>query len=342
MPRGRKLAGALLAVAVLAGCGGGTEAKSPASAGNGAPALPAAQLSLVAYSTPQEAYDKITEAFTKTSEGSKVTFTKSYGASGDQSRAVESGLAADYVAFSLEPDMTRLVKKDLVASDWNANPYKGMVTDSVVVFVVRKGNPKHIKTWSDLTKPGVNVITPNPFTSGGARWNVMAAFGQAVRAGGSEQDGVAYLTSLFKNVSVQDDSARKALQTFTSGQGDVLISYENDAIFAQQKQQPIDYVVPDSTILIENPAAVTKTTKSPAQAQAFLKYLYEPGTQKIFAENGYRPVVADVKGPYAFPTPSGLFKIDDFGGWTVVAKKFFDPGASIMADIQRGNGISVG
>ncbi|MDQ6927685.1 MAG: sulfate ABC transporter substrate-binding protein [Actinomycetota bacterium] len=342
MSRPRKIAGLFLAVAVVAACGGTDGSKAASTGGNGAPALPGAQLALVAYSTPQEAYDKITGAFAKTSEGSKVTFSKSYGASGDQSRAVESGLAADYVAFSLEPDMTRLVKKDIVAPDWNANPYKGMVTDSVVVFVVRKGNPKHIKTWADLIKPGVKVITPNPFTSGGARWNVMAAFGQAVKRAGTEQDGVAYLTSLFKNVAVQDDSARKSLQTFTSGQGDVLIAYENEAIFAQQKAQPIDYIVPDSTILIENPAAVTKTTKFPEQAQAFLKYLYEPSTQKIFADNGYRPVVAGVKGPYSFPTPTGLFKIDDFGGWTVVSKKFFDPGSSIMADIQRGNGISVG
>jgi sulfate/thiosulfate-binding protein len=342
MKHGRGVAGLLLAVVVVAACGSSKDDTKTASAGDGAPALPAAQLALVAYSTPQEAYDNITDAFTTTSEGSKVTFTKSYGASGEQSRAVESGLAADYVAFSLEPDMTRLVKKDLVAPEWNANQYKGMVTDSVVVFVVRKGNPKHIKTWADLTKPGVEVITPNPFTSGGARWNVMAAFGQAVKAGRTEQDGIAYLNSLFKNVSVQDDSARKSLQTFTQGKGDVLIAYENEAIFAQQKNQPIDYVVPDSTILIENPAAVTKTTTSPQQAQAFLKYLYEPAAQKIFAEKGYRPVVAGVKGPYAFPTPSGLFKIDDFGGWTVVSKKFFDPGGSIMADIQRGNGISVG
>ncbi|HEX8771569.1 MAG TPA: sulfate ABC transporter substrate-binding protein [Acidimicrobiales bacterium] len=341
MNRIRTCVALLLVVAALAACGGTDDTKAKAT-NTGAPALPAAQLALVAYSTPQDAYDKITEAFSETSEGSKVTFTKSYGASGDQSRAVESGLAADYVAFSLEPDMTRLVKKGLVAPEWNANQYKGMVTDSVVVFVVRKGNPKHVKTWADLTKPGVEVITPNPFTSGGARWNVMAAFGQAVKSGGSEQNGVAYLTSLFKNVSVQDDSARKSLQTFTQGKGDVLIAYENEAIFAQQKNQPIDYVVPDSTILIENPAAVTKTTKSPVQAQAFLKYLYEPATQKIFADNGYRPVVPGVKGNYTFPTPTGLFEIDDFGGWTVVTKKFFDPGSSIMADIQRGNGIAVG
>jgi sulfate transport system substrate-binding protein len=328
---------AIVTASLMAACGGGGGSSKPAAG-----ALPAAKLSLVAYSTPQDAYDRITDAFSKTPQGANTTFSKSYGASGDQSRAVESGLAADYVAFSLEPDLTRLVKKDIVASDWNANEYHGMVTDSVVVFVVRKGNPKHIKTWDDLAKPGVEVITPNPFTSGGARWNVMAAYGQKVKSGGTEQQAVDYLKALFKNVSVQDDSARKALQTFTSGKGDVMLAYENEAIFAQQKKQPIDYVVPDSTILIENPAAVTKTTKAPAQAKAFLDYVYTPAAQKIFADNGYRPVVAGVKGPYTFPTPKGLFTIGDLGGWTDVSKKFFDPAGSVMADIQRSNGISVG
>ncbi len=305
--------------------------------------LPAAKLVLVAYSTPQEAYDKIITAFNKTAEGKKISFTKSFGASGDQSSAVESGLAADDVSFSLEPDMTRLVKKGIVAPEWNADAYKGMITDSVVVFVVRKGNPKKFKTWADLIKPGVEVITANPFTSGGARWNVMAAYGQAVKApGGSEQTGKDYLTALFKNVPVQDDSARKSLQTFTSGKGDVLLAYENEAIFAQQKGQAVDYVTPDSTILIENPAAVTANSKSPEQAKAFLDYLHAPAAQTIFAEAGYRPVVPGIKSPYPFPKPAGLYTIADFGGWTDVSKKFFDPAGSVMADVEKGIGVSVG
>ena len=334
-------------LAALAACGGGGD-PSVGGAGSGAgqnsDSLPAAQLSLVAYSTPQEAYDAIIEAFRKTPQGRNVTFTKSYGASGEQSRAVEAGLEADIVAFSLEPDMTRLVRKGIVAEDWASGAQKGMVTDSVVVFVVRKGNPKNIKTWADLARPGVDVITPNPFTSGGARWNVMAGYGQAAKAGG-EQAGVAYLNSLFKNVSVQDDSARKSLQTFTSGKGDVLIAYENEAIFAQKKGQTIDYVVPDSTILIENPVAVTKAAKSPEHARVFLEFLHQPEAQRIFAENGYRPVVegvAGVAGTRPFPTPPGLFTIADFGGWADVTKKFFDPAGSVMADIERSNGISVG
>ena len=331
-------------LAGLVACGGGGSGgsgRSDSASSGGSASAGGTQLSLVAYSTPQEAYDAIIGAFRKTPHGRNVTFTRSYGASGEQSRAVEAGLEADIVAFSLEPDMTRLVRKGIVAEDWAAGDHKGVVTDSVVAFVVRKGNPKHIRTWADLAKPGVEVITPNPFTSGGARWNVMAAYGQAVKAGG-EQAGVAYLGSLFKNVSVQDDSARKSLQTFTSGKGDVLLAYENEAIFAQKKQQPIDYVVPDSTILIENPVAVTKTSKHPEQARAFLEFLRGPEAQKVFADNGYRPVVQGIKSSNPFPSPRGLFSIGDFGGWADVTKKFFDPAGSVMADIERSNGISVG
>ncbi|MGH9283339.1 MAG: sulfate ABC transporter substrate-binding protein, partial [Acidimicrobiales bacterium] len=324
--------------------GGGDDggaAGDDAAAGDGA-ALPAAELSLVAYSTPQEAYDKITEAFSETPEGRSISFTKSYGASGEQSRAVESGLTADIVAFSLEPDMTRLVRAGLVAADWNAGEHKGMVTESVVVFVVRKGNPRKIKSWADLTKPGIEVITPNPFTSGGARWNVMAAYGQASQAGKDEAAGVAYLNKLFANVAVQDDSARKSLQTFTSGKGDVLLAYENEAIFAQQKGQAIEYVVPEDTILIENPVAVTSSSEHPEQAEAFLEFLRSEAAQRIFADNGYRPVVAGATSPSELPEPAGLFDITAFGGWTEVSKRFFDPAGSIMADVEKNIGVSVG
>jgi sulfate transport system substrate-binding protein len=348
-PLTRFSAVAIVAALGLAACGSdgsstaaNNSAAATAAAGSGGAELPAAKLSLVAYSTPQEAYEKIISAFNATPAGKNITFSKSFGASGDQSRAVVNGLDADYVAFSLEPDVTRLVKADLVAPDWNKDANAGNVTDSVVVLVVRKGNPKNIKGWADLTKPGIEVITPNPFTSGGARWNVMAAYGQVIKGGGSEADGIAYLKSLFANVPVQDDSARKALQTFTSGKGDVMLAYENEAIFAQQKGQALDYVVPDSTILIENPAAITSTTKHPEQAKAFLDFVRSPQAQQIFAENGYRPVVSDVESPYDFPTPTGLFTIADLGGWTDVTAKFFDPKGSVMSDVEAGIGVSVG
>lgn len=299
-------------------------------------------LSLVAYSTPQAAYEDLIAAFQQTPEGRNVEFTTSFGSSGDQSRAVEAGLDADIVEFSLEPDMTRLVDAGIVAEDWADNPYDGMVTDSVVALATREDNPEGIEGWDDLTQDGVEVVTPNPFTSGGARWNVMAAYGQVIETGGSEEAAVQYLHDLFANVPVQDESARDSLATFTGGTGDVLISYENEAIFAQQEDQPIEYLVPDDTILIQNPVAVTETSEHPEQAQAFLDFLYTPEAQAIFAQNGYRPVVDGVDSPYDFPDPSGLFTIDDLGGWEQVSAEFFDPEGSIMADVESEIGVSVG
>jgi sulfate/thiosulfate-binding protein len=292
-------------------------------------------LTLVAYSTPKDAYAKVIPAFQGTSAGRDVSFTQSYGPSADQSRAVLNGLSADVVAFSLAPDVTRLVTAGLVASNWNKDAYHGMVTDSVVVIAVRQGNPKHIKTWNDLTKSGVEVITPNPFTSGGARWNVMAAYGAQIKAGRTPAQAVTYLVKLFKNVSVQDKSAREALQTFSQGKGDVLLSYENEAIFAKKKGVPLDYIVPTSTILIENPIAAVKTSKNVAKAKAFIKFLRTPPAQKIFGDNGYRPVLKSTAKQFHFPKPAKLFKINAFGGWTAVQKKFFDKQSGIMVKVER-------
>jgi sulfate/thiosulfate transport system substrate-binding protein len=331
--KGRVRFGAALlaAVALLAaGCGG--------SGGSGG----GSRLTLVAYSTPREAYEALIPAFQKTDAGKGVAFSQSYGASGDQARAVQSGLAADLVALSLEPDMTKLVDAGLVAKDWNAGAHKGMITNSVVALVTRKGNPKNIRTWDDLVKPGVEVITPNPFTSGGARWNVMAAYGAQIQQGKSPEQAVAYLEQLFRNVPVQDKSAREALQTFVGGKGDVMVAYENEAITAQQKQQPVDYVVPDQTILIENPIAVTTKSKHPEKAKAFLDYLLSADAQQVFVDKGYRPVNEQVAASAKFPTPSGLFTIAELGGWTEVTKKFFDKNAGIMADIEQKIGVSIG
>jgi sulfate/thiosulfate-binding protein len=280
--------------------------------------------------------------FQATSDGSGINFEESYGASGDQSRAVAAGLPADYVAFSLQPDVDRLVKANIVASDWNSGPTKGMVTDSVVVLAVRPGNPKNIHTWNDLLQPGVGIITPNPFSSGSARWNIMAAYGAWIKEGLSPCDAEANLAQLFKNVLVQDTSGRNATQTFLSGQGDVLISYENEAIAAKQGGQDLDYVVPDDTILIENPAAVTTTGDATAQAQAFLAFaLSQPG-QQAFADHGYRPVIDGINPPdgYQFPTPANLFTINDLGGWTDVTTKFFDTTNGIVTKIEQSVGVN--
>jgi sulfate/thiosulfate transport system substrate-binding protein len=328
-----KFAAALLVAGSLlaAGCGG-----SGGSGGGGD------KLTLVAYSTPREAYEALIPAFQKTDGGRGISVSQSYGASGDQSRAVQNGLAGDVVALSLEPDMTKLVDAGLVAKDWNADEHKGMITDSVVALVTRKGNPRNIKTWDDLIKPGVEVITPNPFTSGGARWNVMAAYGAQLEQGKSPEQAVAYLEQLFRNVPVQDKSARESLQTFIGGKGDVMIAYENEAITAQQKEQPVDYVVPDQTILIENPIAVVSKSKNPEKAKAFVDYLRSTEAQQVFVQKGYRPVNEQVAATADFPRPSGLFTIADLGGWSDVTKRFFDKEAGIMADIEQKIGVSVG
>jgi sulfate/thiosulfate transport system substrate-binding protein len=324
------LALALLALAAAAAaCGGKSDDEGGSS-----------RLSLVAYSTPKEAYDELIPAFKRTSQGDGVSFRQSYGASGEQSRAVQQGLSADVVALSLEPDVTKLVKKGLVAENWNQNRYRGNVTNSVVVFIVRKGNPKNIRTWEDLSRGGIEVLNPNPFTSGGARWNVMAAYGSQIEQGRSPQQAEDYLKRLFKNIKVQDKSARESLQTFTAGKGDVLIGYENEAITAQRKGQNIDYVIPPQTILIENPAAVVTRSKNKQKAQAFLDYLRTPPAQRIYASKGYRPVVDSEVDPTKFPRPAGLFTIRDLGGWSDVTKKFFDPQNSVMARIERSLGVS--
>jgi sulfate/thiosulfate transport system substrate-binding protein len=317
---------AALVLAVASGCGGSSaEGSAPAGEAGG-------NIRLIAYSTPREAYAKLIDLY-RSGAGEDVSFTQSYGSSGEQSRAVEAGLRADVVAFSLEPDMTRLVDAGIVAGDWNAGEHAGMVTNSVVVFVVRKGNPKGIRGWDDLTKPGVKVITPNPFTSGGARWNVMAGYGAQLEQGESEADARDYLRNLFANVAVQDKSARDSLNTFAAGQGDVLLAYENEAIFAQRGGQPFDYVVPDQTILIENPVAATEDASD--AAAGFVDFLRTEEAQRVFGEEGYRPVVESVLESFDFPTPSGLFTIEDVGGWATVQETFFDRETGFMAEVQR-------
>jgi sulfate/thiosulfate transport system substrate-binding protein len=296
------------------------------------------KLTLVAYSTPREAYGALIPAFAKSAAGKDVSFSQSYGASGEQARAVMAGLDADIVAFSLEPDMTSLVQKNLVAKTWNKDNYKGMVSRSVVVFVVRDGNPKKLKTWNDLLKPGVQIVTPNPFTSGGARWNVMAAYGGALRAGKSSKQAQDFLAKMWKHVVAQPTSAREGLQTFLAGRGDVFLAYENEALFAQKKGQAVQFVIPKATILIENPIAVTSTSKNKSAARAFLKFLRTKPAQRIFAENGYRPVIKGATQGLNFPNRPQLFTIKYVGGWPKVEKKFFDPRTGVMAKIQAGNG----
>jgi sulfate/thiosulfate transport system substrate-binding protein len=319
---------ALLGVALLAG--------SAAGASQGG------SVDLVAYSTPKDAYGKIISAFQKTQAGDGTSFSQSYGASGDQARAVAAGQNADLVALSLAPDIDLLVGKGLVPKSWAANSHRGIVSDSVVVFVVRDGNPKHIKGWSDLVKPGIQVITPNPFTSGGARWNVMAAYGAQRRAGKTDKQAIAYLYKLFKHVPVQPDSARAALSIFAQGKGDVLLTYENEAIYAEQKGVHTEFKTPKATLLIETPVALTTSGLKKPAAKAFYKYLWSTTAQKAFAAQGYRPVVKAAAKGSRFYSPPGLFTIATaklgLNGWTKVNHRFFHPQTGIVAKIERSLG----
>jgi sulfate/thiosulfate transport system substrate-binding protein len=325
------LAAAALGLTIgVAACGG----SSDASGGDGS----GGNLTLVAYSTPQEAYEEIIPAFNKTPEGKDVSFEQSYGASGDQANAILAGLDADIAALSLEPDVTKLVDEDIVAPDWNQDKYDGFVTNSVVAFGVRPGNPHNIDSWDDLVTGDVEVITPNPFTSGGAQWNLMAAYGAQLEQGKSEEEALDFIGQILDNTPVQDKSARESLQTFVGGKGDVLITYENEAIAAQQAGEEIEYVIPDETILIENPVAVT--TDASDKAQAFRDFLFTEEAQKIYQSKGYRTVLPQLADDQKFPVPPKLFEIDKFGGWDKVRAEFFDPENGSVAKIEEELGVA--
>jgi sulfate/thiosulfate-binding protein len=341
----RKLVGvrtvaASIAVAttiLLTGCVGGA-AIAPGGAGT--------TLHLVGYAVPKEANNAIQEKFAETPEGKDVTWEESYGPSGDQSRAVVNGLKADYVNFSLEGDVTRLVKAGLVEENWNSGPTKGIVSDSTVVIVVQRGNPLGIKDWSDLTKPGVKIVTPNPASSGSARWNILAAYQQVIANGGTEADAKAYLTKFFNHVAALPGSGRDATNAFLHGSANVLISYENEAILARQSGEDFDYILPDATLKIENPGAVLKNANP--KAKTYLDFVLSPAGQEEFVEKGFRPVVAntpigEVTGANnpakPFPVPPKLFTISDLGGWDAVNAKFFDEGG-LVPEIQKATGRS--
>lgn len=317
----RSATAALLATAAIAGCGpSGTPDAGPTGSST---------ISLVGFAVPKAANDALVQAWGNTAAGTGVQFEPSYGASGDQSRAVEAGKEADYVHFSLEGDVTRLVKAGLVAEDWNAGPTKGIVSDSVVVLVVRKGNPKNIHGWDDIVRDGVGIVTPNPGSSGSARWNILAGWAHATSGGGGDEAGTAFLTKFFAHAVTLAGSGREATTAFQGGTGDVLISYENEAIFARQSGEDFEYIVPDTTLLIENPAAVLNDANP--KASAFLDFARSERGQAIFASKGFRPVVTidvpEVDGAndpeHPFPTPKHLVTIDDLGGWSEINKKFF-------------------
>ncbi|HEY1512569.1 MAG TPA: sulfate ABC transporter substrate-binding protein [Gaiellaceae bacterium] len=299
-------------------------------------------LSLVAYSTPKTVMGKIIQAWQQTPGGKDVSFSQSYGASTDQARAVGQGLKADIVFLSTGDDVNLLVDDGLVDSTWNRQSYDGIAADTVVVFAVRNGNPKHIKGWADLVKPGVQVVTPNPFSSGSAKWNVLAAYGAERRLGKTDKQATAYVQKLFQHVVSQDTSGRNATNTFLSGKGDVLITYESEAFAARQNGQDIQYVIPRQSMLIELPIAVLKSSGSKNAANEFIRFVKSDTAQDLFGQYGFRPVNKKVLARYAetFPSRPGIFKIDDtfLGGWRNADKVWFDPNKGRMVKIEQAVG----
>src|SRR5436305_7853236 len=254
----------------------------------------AASINLIAYSTPKTVLGKIIQAWQATPDGSRVSFTQSYGASTDQAKAVAAGLPADVVFLSTGDDVNLLVDAGLVDQTWDRQSYDGIAADTVVVFAVRNGNPKHIKGWNDLIRPGVQVVTPNPFSSGSAKWNVMAAYDAQRHLGKTDKQAIAYVRKLFSHVVSQDTSGRNATNTFLAGKGDVLITYESEALNARLNGQDVQYVIPRQSMLIELPIAVLKNSSNKDVANSFIRFVKAPVAQDLFAQYGFRPVSPQV------------------------------------------------
>jgi len=291
-------------------------------------------INIVGFAVPEAANKAIAGEFTKTEDGRGVKFKTSYGASGDQSRAVEGGLKADYVHFSVATDVDRLVKAGLVDANYDQGENKGIVSSSIVVLGVRQGNPKNIQGWDDLIKPGVGIVTANPASSGAARWNALGAWTHITENGGSEADATKFVDALFKNVVSLTNSGRDATTSFLEGNGDVLIAYENEAILAAQNGEGFDYVIPDTTFKIENAGALLK--KHTPAAEAWLDFVISDEGQKQFALKGFRPIRDDVDyggtvegapdPAHPFPAVKHLVTLDDIGGWAAVKDKLFGDG----------------
>jgi sulfate transport system substrate-binding protein len=338
--------------AILASCTGGGD---PATAGGGQAGAESGDrkaprtrvLTLAAYTTPREVYGtKIIPAFKeqwKRETGDLLEVRESYLGSGAQSRAVIAGFEADVVALSLEPDVRRIVEAGLIEHDWKAGPHKGMVSRSVVVLGVRAGNPLGIRDWNDLTRKDLEVLTPNVKTSGGAMWNIAAVFGAAMRgktpAAASDPAAAEELLSrVLANVTIMDQGARESMLTFENGVGDVIITYENEMRVASKMGRKAEYVIPSSTILIENPVAVVDEYADAHGvrdvAQAFVEFLGRPETQAWCVEYGLRPVDESVPVD-GYPPLADVFTIDDLGGWDKVTPDLFGPGGLYDRAMER-------
>lgn len=335
----------LLVALIVTGCGGGGSSSSSATSGEESSegSSGGAKLSVVGYSTPESVYTETLEpAFEKTPQGKGVSFSNSFGASGDQSRAVAAGQPASVVHFSTGSDMERLVEEgEIVAPDWNKGEYEGIATTSVVVILVEKGNPLGITSFKDLEENDeAEIITPNPFSSGSARWNIMAVYGSAIEEGADEAEALEAVKTVLEKTQAQPGSGRDAFNAFKEGEGNVLLTYENEAIKAENEGEEVEYVIPPYTIEIETPIAVTKEAPEPA-AEEFLKWMWSDEGQELWAENGYRPVNKKLVDAKEFPEPEkGLFQISKFGGWAKVKDEFFDEEEGSVAKIEEDLGVS--
>lgn len=335
-PRCRRPMTLTLALALLAGlivaCQGGA---SDVVGGRGLVGANTS-ITLVAYSAPEPGWSKVIPAFNASEEGKGVQVIASYGASSDQSRGVVDGKPADLVNFSVEPDITRLIKAGKVAKDWNTDVTGGIPFGSVVTLVVRAGNPKHIKDWDDLLRPGVEVITPSPLSSGSAKWNLLAPYAVKSEGGRNSQAGIDFVRKLVnEHVKLRPASGREATDVFVQGSGDVLISYENEAIATERQGKRIEHVNPSQTFKIENPLAVVVTSSHLKAATAFKNFQYTAAAQKLWAQAGFRPVDPAVAAEFRhdFPVPVKLWTIADLGGWGSVDPQLFDKASGSITKI---------
>lgn len=326
--RWRAAAALATTATLLAGCGGGASDV----AGEGGESAETT-LTLVAFAVPEPGWSKVAPAFAATEEGKGVGVTGSYGASGDQSRAVESGKPADIVNFSVEPDITRLVKAGKVDEDWNTGPNNGIPFGSVVSFAVRPGNPKNIRDWNDLLRPDVEVITPSPLSSGSAKWNLLAPYAYASNGGQNPQAGIDFVTKLVtEHVKLRPGSGREATDVFQQGSGDVLLAYENEAL-----NFDLEYLNPPQTFKIENPVAVVNSSQYRDKATDFVNFQYTPEAQRLWAEAGFRPVDPAVLAEFSekFPAPQKLWTIEDLGGWQKVDSELFNKDNGTITKIYQ-------
>ncbi len=341
----RSIAGLLAGASLisLVACGNGGESKSNTSNQPGAAATKDVEITLVGYAVPKAAHDAIIKKFTakwQQEHNQKVTFKQTYGGSGSQTRAVIDGLPADIVHLALSGDVDKLAKASLVAADWDKKlPNQGIVAQSVAAIITRAGNPKKIKSFADLSRPDVKWVTANPKTSGGARWNFLAIWNDAIKSGANEAKATEFATAAFKNVAVLPKDAREATDAFVKqGQGDALLNYENEILFAKERGQSLDYVVPDVNVSIDTPVAIVDKNVDKhgnrAVVEAFVKYLFTPESQAEFVKLGYRPAANAPTDP-RFPKIAKLGKISEYGGWDKFQQKFFEDGG-VYDKIQIG------